>query len=109
MYGELLKPNRAGFFFEASCTDDDYEGDYFDDYNGTENSFSIFVRDLDDKSNDGVRDVDHPDFDKYWGNECENMFGPFNKDEIEEGFEPLNTKTKAREWLISIGMIELKN
>ena len=98
MYGELLKPNRAGFFFEPSA------------WSGKESNkeFSIFIKDLDDKSNDGVRDLDHPDFDKFWGNDCENTFSPLAEDEIEdEKLKALSTKAKARKWLLSIGLIEL--
>lgn len=92
MYGQPLDPKRTAFTFYGDCWDDKL----------TETNFSIYLTDLDDPSNDDVRDVDHPDFDTYWGNAMENVFEP-NDPYIGEA---LDTQTKARQWLLSIGMIE---
>lgn len=99
MYGQPLKPNRASF-------------EFFED----EGEFTIHVSDLDDPSNDDVRDVDHPDWDTLWGNEMENVFSPWDQDTVRNGFygdkpsdlQPLTNKNKARAWLLSIGMTEVQ-
>lgn len=77
MYGEPLQPNRCLFDIGV--------------FNGL---ISIFIEDLDESNNDDVRDVVHPDFDRYWGNDCENMFSTRH----------FKTMQEAKEWCVSIGM-----
>lgn len=73
-----MKPNRC--IFEVG----EYDG-----------QTSLIIGDLDDSSNDDIREVDHPDFDKYWYNEMENTFSS----------DKLNQE-EARKWCLSIGMVE---
>jgi hypothetical protein len=91
MYGQPLQPNRADFTFCAGENGDD----------PTETDFSIGVGDLDDPKNDDIREVDHPLWEDFWDNICENAFVP----NTDPG-ETLDTMTKARAWLLSIGMTE---
>lgn len=84
MYGEPLKPKRTAFTIE----DDD-----------NESGFAVYLTDLDDPSNDGVRDVDHPEFEVKFGNMAENLFEPSSSK---------MTKAEARAWLLSIGMTEIE-
>lgn len=77
MYGEPLQPKRCKF-----------------DIGIFDGLITIFVTDLDQRDNDDVRDIVHPDFDKYWGNEMENVFSTDN----------FKTMREAKDWLTSIGM-----
>jgi hypothetical protein len=78
MYGEPLQPNRTKFEIGV------FDGE-----------ISIAVFDLDELDNDDVREVVHPDFEKYWDNVMENCF-------VTEHFK---TMQEAKDWCISIGMI----
>ena len=77
MYGEPLQPNRTSFKIGV------FDG-----------SISIFVTDLDEQDNDDVREVVHPDFERFWDNDMENVFSTIHFQTIEE----------ARDWCVSIGM-----
>ena len=78
MYGEPLQPNRTGF-----------------DIGIFSGQITISVSDLDELDNDDVREVVHPDFETYWGNEMENVFST----------EHFKTMREAIDWCVSIGMI----
>ncbi len=78
MYGEPLQPNRCQF--EISIFD---------------GIITLAVEDLDDPSNDDVREVVHPDFEKYWDNSMENVFETTHFKSMQE----------AKDWCISIGMV----
>lgn len=99
MNGKLLKPERLGFTIYPEIGEEDIK----------EDNFTIYLTDLEDKTNYDIRGVDHPDWDMYWGNEMENVFSPMNFDiEDYKEIEPvLGTITKAKEWLLSIGMREI--
>lgn len=78
MYGEPLQPNRCKF-----------------DLGIFDGIIQIFIIDLDEESNDDVRDVVHPDFERYWSNDMENIFST----------DHFKTMQEAKDWCISIGMI----
>lgn len=67
MYGEPIKPNRALFYISEE-----------------EGTIEMFVVDMDDPSNDGIRDIVHPEFDNHWGNSMENTFVAWTKEENAE-------------------------
>lgn len=96
MYGKPLKPQKTSFTIEDSDLND--------------GGFTIYLTDLEEPSNDDVRDVDHPDFDILWGNAMENVFEPWDQEWIdnheERKLKAITTKKMAREWLLSIGMTE---
>ncbi len=77
MYGEPLQPNKCKFDIGV-----------FDGY------ITISITDLDEEDNDDIRDVVHPDFEKYWDNDAENIFSTTH----------FKTMQEAQDWCISIGM-----
>lgn len=92
MYGQPLQPNRCEFSLHI-------DNDQADMYVAGDGDICLCITDLDEPDNDDVRDVDHPDFDKYWGNACENVF-------LSEGFDHFKSLEDARKWCLSIGMVE---
>lgn len=88
---EILKPQNAGFHIFID------NGDSKNPYSGwCDDRINIFVTDLKDPDNDGVRGIDHDEWEDYWENESENSF-------VTESWESLED---AKEWLLSIGMKE---
>lgn len=93
MYGQPLDPTKTTFDVQV---DDD-------------GSIMVFLQDQEDPDNDDVRDVDHPDFDKLFGNECENIFSPWTQEQIDDyhpnsGLKALKTKRQVVDYLLSLGM-----
>lgn len=93
MYGKPLEPNKALFHISTQ--------EEFAEENGDDEIYkpTMFVVDIDEPSNDNIRDINHPDFDRYWGNSMENCFEVYGEG---EGW----SYEKALEWCLSIGMIE---
>lgn len=81
-----LKPERATFTFYNE-NDDSYD-------EITETSYSVYVTNLDDPRDDGIRDIKDSNWDNLMGNAAENMF-----------VSDL-TLTECRKYLLSIGMTE---
>lgn len=79
MYGKPLKPSECKFTL------------FIDD-----EDICLSIEDITDPSNDDVREVNYPDFDKYWDNVMENVF-------TSNHFKSLKD---AKDWCLSIGMIE---
>jgi hypothetical protein len=96
MYGEPLEPRKALFHIS---TPEEFAEEQGDD---EEYVVSMFVVDMDEPDNDNVRDVKHPDFDRYWGNMMENCFEVYDEGE-DWSYE------KALEWCLSIGMVQADN
>ena len=94
MYGEPLEPNRTGFNLEEGHSSDDY-------------GFQLWLIDLDEPSNDDIRDVNHPEFDMYWGNASECQFLPWEENYHPESHKTFKNMKEAREWLVSIGMQDM--
>ncbi len=94
MYGQPMKPNRCEFsiFIDDNTSDMYVAGD---------GDICLCITDMDEPDNDDIRDVDHPDFDKFWGNACENVF-------LSDGFKHFKSLEDAKNWCLSIGMIEQK-
>ena len=94
MYGQPLMPNRCEFWLFI-----DDGGDDKDMYIAGEGDICLCISDLDEPDNDDIRDVVHPDFDKFWDNACENIF-------LSHGFKHFKSLEDAKKWCLSIGMIE---
>jgi len=62
MYGKPLEPNKALFHIS---TPEEFAEEQGDD---EEYVVSMFIVDMDEPDNDNIRDIKHPDFDRYWGN-----------------------------------------
>lgn len=92
MHGEIMKPDRCEFtlFIDDGSSDMYVSGD---------GDICLCISDLDEPDNDDIRDVDHPDFDTYWGNACENVF-------LSNKFDDFKDIEEARQWCLSIGMVE---
>lgn len=84
MYGQPLNPKRTSFAIH------DWDGDNCD--------FAVFLTDMDDESNDDVREVDHPDWEDKFDNAMENVFEP--KDAF------LFSRKNCKQYLLSLGMTE---
>lgn len=99
MYGDdKQNPKKASY-----CIEDNRGNDMDSD-------FSVFIRDLEDISNDNIRDVDSPLFESLFGNQSENLFGNLNQDDIDKNaVTSLKTEDEIRDYLNSIGMIEDKS
>lgn len=65
--------------------------------NDGNNEISLFLTDHEYPENDNIREINHPDFEKYWDNIMENTF-------VTTHFLTLN---EARLWLLSIGMTDI--
>lgn len=96
MYGQPLNPRRTSFGIAEE-----------------DGNVVLYVLDLDEPDNDDVRDIDHPDFDYYWGNACENVFELWKRPSRIKRFREsgelkplLSGIEQARMWCRSIGMIE---
>ena len=61
MYGEPLNPKKTAFAIVIDPSTWLYVP-------------TLFLEDLEDPDNDDVREVNHPDFETYWGNSMENTF-----------------------------------
>jgi len=85
MYGKPLDPKKTSFMI-------------IDTYGGDE-GIMIGLVDLEEPDNDGIRDVDHPDFERMFGNDMECVFSS-NPD------NGLETEEDVKNWLLSIGMVE---
>ncbi len=125
MYGKPLDPKKTAF---GIGYEDKYRhiqsGNIIEEYDYNKKTtnkgeytmviprpFQIFLLDLEDPSNDDIRDVVHPDFDALWGNSCECVFEPWKQSWIDKYSKNKNLKAltnshDARQWLISIGMKE---
>lgn len=92
MYGQPIKPEKCLFnIFIDDGTDDMYvagDGD-----------ICLCITDEDCPDNDDIRDIDHPDFDKYWGNAAENVF-------LSDGFKHFKSLGEAKQWCFEVGMKE---
>ena len=102
MYGQPLDPKRTSF----AISDED-------------GVITLWVVDLDEEDNDDIRDINHPDFDNYWSNAMECVFElndqdminfliRLNKNKAKTLKPPLKTMEEARNWCLSIGMVEDK-
>ncbi len=92
IYGQPLEPNRCEFSLHIDNEDAEM-------YVAGDSDICLCITDLDEPDNDDVRDINHPDFDKFWSNACENVF-------LSNGFNDFATIEDARQWCLSIGMIE---
>ena len=114
MYGQPLEPNRTKFYIR-----DNSRGEYYG------SKIQLFLVDMDDEENDDVREVNHPEWGLYWENDSENEFSAIDEETVKslidsgmndtlkelgigysEDFTYFKTIKEAREWLLSIGMIE---
>jgi len=86
MYGQPINPKRALFYIM----------EHNEDYSFGE-PFGMFIVDMDDPSNDDIREVDHPDFDSKWENDSENDFTPRDENWAIQD---------AEAWCLSIGMVK---
>lgn len=56
----------------------------------------LHIQDKEDFENEDIHNINHPDFDKFWFEESENDFSTEHFKNVED----------ARQWCLSIGMIE---
>jgi hypothetical protein len=89
-----MKPNRCEFSLHIEADMPWLSAKIFED-----GDICLCISDLDEPDNDDIRDVLHPDFDRFWGNACENVF-------LSNGFKDFKTIEDARRWCLAIGMVE---
>ena len=73
-----------------------------------EGIITLWVSSISDPCNDDIRDIKHPDFDKYWGNSCECVFTANDQEFIKwlkYNVVPFKTIQEAKGWCLSIGMV----
>ena len=90
-----IKPNDAEFAVT-------------NDTNAFGNGIVLWVSSLSHPDYDDIREVDHVDFEKYWGNAMENVFEAHEQDYIDSekyGVKAFQTTQEAIDWCISIGMV----
>ena len=90
-----IKPNDAEF---AVTNDSSSFG----------NGIVLWVSSISHPDYDDIREVDHVDFEKYWGNAMENVFEAHEQDYIDSekyGVKAFKNTQEAIDWCISIGMV----
>jgi hypothetical protein len=101
-----LKPSDVEFAITNGMDGDEYTG------HDTSKDITLWVSSISDPGNDDIRDINHKDFDKYWGNACECVFISWDQKWIdinEYGVIAFKTIQEAKGWCISIGMVHNQN